>query len=73
MFVCYHQNPAKPKKEIFFTISTVFKISESEAWDWNKKEKSSNHIVSTIIEEDDQIEQVQLYTEVQVEVPINEN
>ena len=39
------------------------KICENEAWDWNKKEKSFSQIVPTIIEEDDQVEQVQLDTE----------
>ena len=45
----------------------------NEAWDWNKKEKSSNHTIPIIIEEDDQVEQVQLDTEVQAEVPVDEN
>jgi len=36
----------------------------NETWDWNKKEKSSNHTIPIIIEEDDQVEQVQLDTEI---------
>jgi len=39
-------------------ISRDVKICENEAWDWKKKEKSSSHTVPTIIEEDDQVEQV---------------
>jgi len=54
-------------------ISRDVKICENEAWDWNKKEKSSSHTVPTIIEEDDQVEQVQLDIEVQLEVPVDEN
>jgi hypothetical protein len=49
-------------------ISRDVKICVNQAWDWNNKEKSSNHTVPTIIEEDDQVEQVQLDTEVQAEL-----
>jgi len=54
-------------------ISRDVKICENEAWDWNKKEKSSNLKVPTIIEEDEQVEQVQIDTEVQDEVHVEEN
>jgi len=54
-------------------ISRDVKICQNEAWDWNKKEKTSSHTVPTIIEEDDQVEQVQLDTEVQPEVHVEEN
>jgi len=51
-------------------ISRDVKIYENEAWDWSRKVKSSDHTLPTIIEEDDQVEQVQLDTEVQPEVPV---
>ena len=54
-------------------ISRDVKICENEAWDWNRKEKSYNHTVPTIIEDDDQVELVQLDTEVQPEVHAEEN
>jgi len=54
-------------------ISRDVKICENEAWDWNRKVRSSNHTVPTIIEKDDQVEQVQLDTEVQPEVHVEEN
>ena len=54
-------------------VSRDVKICENEVWDWNKKEKSFSHTVPTIIEKDDQVEQVQLNTEVQAEVPVDEN
>jgi len=53
-------------------ISRDVKICENEAWDWNKKEKSSSHTVPTTIEEDDQVEQVQLDIEAQREVHVEE-
>jgi len=44
-------------------ISRDVKIFENEAWDWNKKEKSSNLTIPTVLEEE-QVEQVQLDTDV---------
>ena len=53
-------------------ISRDVKICENEAWDWNKKEKSSSHTVPIIIEENDQVEQVQLDIEAQPKVHVEE-
>jgi len=53
-------------------ISRDVKICENETWDWNMKENSSSHTVPTIIEEDDQGEQVELDVEVQPEVRVEE-
>jgi hypothetical protein len=54
-------------------ISRDVKVCENEAWDWNKKEKSSNPTISTIIKEEEQVEQVQIDNEVQDEVHVEEN
>jgi len=54
-------------------ISRDVKVYGNEYWDWNKKEKSYNITIPTIIEEEEQIEQVQIDIEVQNEVHVEEN
>jgi hypothetical protein len=76
ILVGYHETSAyklyHPLNHLI-VISRDVKICENEAWDWNRKVKNSDHTIPTIIEEDDQVEQVQLDTEVQPEVHVEEN